>query len=122
MGCSKTIKEKELNIPKTIIDKLSDTIVRIELNKKISTGFFMKINKNHNFLLTSAHLISQNNIDSKITIKIFYEKDKKELEKELKLDCNKRFIKSFEDKGLDVTLIEIIPEDNIPEDKYLYPD
>ena len=50
-------------LPKKMIDKLSETIVRIELlvqlsKKKISTGFFMKINfqdKKKVFLLTCAH-------------------------------------------------------------------
>ena len=89
-------------LPKKMIDKLSETIVRIELlieltQKKISTGFFMKINfpeKKNNFLLTCAHSISQQNIDSKMTINIFYEKENKEVEKKIELDINKRFIKS----------------------------
>ena len=120
-------------LPKKMIDKLSETIVRIELlvesaKKKISTGFLMKINlqeKKNNFLLTCAHSISQQNIDSKMKIKIFYEKKNiknEEAENEIELDINKRFIKSYKNIGFDTTIIEIIPEDNIPEDKYLYPD
>ena len=38
----------------------------------------------------------------------------------IKLDKNKRIIKCY--KELDVTLIEILEEDNIPEEKYLSPD
>ena len=142
MGCFQTNLEKEQCLikgssptimSKKIVDKLSDTIVRIELGKKISTGFFMKIKldkKLHNFLLTCAHSIPQQNIDSKSTIKIFYEENKQgkkqETEKEIKLDSDIRFMKCFKnlnnEVNLDVTVIEIIPEDKIPEDKYLYPD
>ena len=142
MGCcgESSVKEQCLIkgssptiMPIKIVDKISDTIVRIELGKKISTGFFMKIQlekKMHNFLLTCAHSIPQKNIDSKSTIQIFYEENKKgkkqETEKQIKLDSEKRFMKSFKnlnnEVNLDVTIIEIIPEDSIPEDKYLYPD
>ena len=85
----------------------------------------MKINfheKNHNFLLTCAHSISKEDINSKITISIFYGRKKTEIEKKIKLDNNKRFIKCFIDDDIDTTIIEILPEDEIPENKYLYPD
>ena len=110
-------------MPEEMINKLSKSIARIEFENKISTGFFMKINivkKQYCFLLTCEHTISQDNIDSKITIKIYYGKKNKEVEREIKLDNEKRFIKSY--KKYDATLIEILPEDNIPDKKYLYPD
>lgn len=110
-------------MPEIMINKLSDTIVRIELGKKISTGFFMKINTQKriiNFLITCEHSIPQEDINSKQTIKIFYGKKNEETEKEIELDDNKRLMKSY--KKFDTTLIEIIEEDNIPENKYLYPD
>ena len=47
-------------VPGNIIDRLSETIVKIENGDLISTGFFMKINVqeiNRNFLLTCAHSI-----------------------------------------------------------------
>ena len=116
-GLSPTIMSEEM------IGKLSKSISRIEYDNKISTGFFMTINlqkKQYYFLLTCEHTISQDNIDSKITIKIYYGKKKKEEEREIDLDSEKRFMKSY--KEFDVTLIEILPEDNIPEKKYLYPD
>ena len=48
--------------------------------------------------------------------------EKKRNRKKIELDNNKRFIKCFIDDDIDVTIIEILPEDDIPEDKYLYPD
>ena len=128
---TKSTKEKDdsdnqINcIPKEIKEKLSQTITRIQIENKISTGFFMKMNiqgKIHYFLLTSAHSITKENINSKITISIFYGRKKTETEKKIELDNNKRFIKCFIDDDIDATIIEILPEDKIPENKYLYPD
>ena len=121
------VKATNIIVPGTIIDKLSENIVRIEINKIISTGFFMKIKFEEifrNFLLTCAHSITQEDINSKMTISIFYEEKEKEkeTEKKIELDDNKRFIKSFDQKNFDATIIEILPEDKIPENKYLYPD
>ena len=44
-------------VPELIASKLSESIVRIEFDNKISTGFLMKINikqKPHCFILTNA--------------------------------------------------------------------
>ena len=112
-------------IPGKLIEKLSESILRIEFENKISTGFFMKMNFQEitcNFLITCAHSITKENIDSKITISIFYGKAEKETEKKIELDNNKRFIKCFIDDDIDATIIEILPEDGIPENKYLFPD
>jgi V8-like Glu-specific endopeptidase len=146
MGCSSsssvnTVEEKNKKqnidieddsiVPKYIlVDKLCETIMRIENENKISTGFFIKINinkKKHNYIITSAYSITKEDIDSKITISFFYSDKKeteteKETEKQIELDNNKRFIKCFIDDDIDATIIEILPEDDIPEDKYLYPD
>ena len=110
-------------LPEIIIEKLSEAIIRIEFEIKISTGFFLKINIKGNlyyFLVTCAHSITKEDINSKMTISIFY--GKKETEKKMELDNNKRFIKCFIDDDIDATIIEILPEDNIPEEKYLCPD
>ena len=109
----------------TITNKLSDSIVRIEIGNKISTGFFMKINlqnKMRNFLMTCAHSIPQEDIDSKKTILFYYGKAKEEKKQVIELDCNKRFLKCFKKFDIEATLIEVLEKDKIPEEKYLYPD
>ena len=109
----------------TMTNKLSNSIVRIEIGNKISTGFFMKINlqnKMRNFLVTCAHSISQEDIDSKITILIYYGKMNEEKKQQIELDCNKRFLKCFKEFDIDATLIEVLTADKIPDEKYLYPD
>ena len=110
-------------IPEQIIDKLCQTTIRIKLGNKNFTGFFLKINieeKSHVLIITSAHSITKENINSKKTISIFY--GKQETETKIKLDDNKRLIKCFIDDDIDATIIEILPEDKIPGDKYMYPD
>ena len=110
-------------IPEQIIDKLCQTTIRIKLGNKNFTGFFLKINieeKSHVLIITSAHSITKENINSKKTISIFY--GKQETETRIKLDDNKRLIKCFIDDDIDAPIIEILPEDKIPGDKYMYPD
>ncbi len=112
------------SIPKSLSDKLCDAIVRVEIKSNIATGFFMKARikgiQNY-FLLTNYHVISQSDVDQKEDIIIYINESNSELKKIIKLDKNKRLIKCF-DKPKDVTLIEILKEDNINEDKYLIPD
>ena len=48
--------------------------------------------------------------------------EKKRNRKKIELDNNKRFIKCFIDDDIDATIIKILPEDDIPEKIYLYPD
>ena len=97
--------------------------MRIEINAKeniIGTGFFLKMHNNI-FLITCYHVISNDLINSKKEIVLYYGKKEKEEKRIIKLDKNLRFIKSFENP-IDITLIEIIDEDNIPKNKFLLPD
>ena len=59
--------------------------------------------------------------DSKALIPIYYGKKDNEIKKVIKLDIEKRFIKCF-DEPIDITAIEILKEDDIPESKFLFPD
>ena len=109
-------------IPKKVSDKLYNSIVKITINNNSGTGFLMKIkinSKQINFLLTCYHLISQNLIDSKEKLNIYYGEEDK-IEKIIKLDLTDRFIKCFEEK--DITIIEIIKSDHIQDTIFLYPD
>jgi V8-like Glu-specific endopeptidase len=112
-------------IPESKTDKLFNSIVKIKMrNGEQGTGFFMKIKiklNQVNFLLTCNHVIKQTNIDSKETIDIFYGKIREEINKKIKLDINDRLILTYV-PPIDITLIEIINSDDIPDDKYLLPD
>jgi len=112
-------------IPESASDVLYNSIVKIILNNGLQgTGFFMKITiegKQINCLLTCNHVINEKNIDSKETFDIYYGKITQEINKKIILDSNVRLIKTFE-SPIDITLIEIIEIDQIPNDKYLIPD
>ena len=112
-------------IPESASDIIYNSIVKIRINKTLfGTGFFMKIKTNEklkNFLLTCNHLINEQNIKSKDIIEISFGKINKENHFQIKLDINERKIITFK-PPIDITLIEILDLDNIPEDKYLFPD
>ena len=80
------------------------------------------------FLFTCHHLISKNDVNSKIAINFFYGKKDKEKKKTIILDRRERFIACFDysidncDSIIDATVIEIKRKDEIPEDKYLIAD
>jgi len=112
-------------IPEDISKILKKSTARIEFNekKKSSTGFFMKINikgENFNFILTCNHSITQEEIDSKLQITIYFGKKENEEKIVIILDDKKRLIKTYED--LDITLIQILKKDNIKEKRFLFPD
>ena len=89
----------------------------------ISSGFFIEIKlkmNNYKFLFTCDHSIPQEIIDSKTKISIYYGKKYEEIKKKIVLDTDQRFIKKI--KNLDVTIIELIEEDHILENRFLHPD
>jgi len=123
---------KEINtghadlIPESICDKLYNSITKISLKSgtATATGFFMKIKLNNKIkkcLFTCFHVISDQDIQNQIIIDIYFGKKVEESHRKIKLDKNKRFIKAYKEEE-DVTLIEIIDDDNISDGKYLNPD
>ena len=136
MGCceDKVINQRTVAgadpgiIPEEIIDVLSNSIARIEYKLDIddivfSTGFFIKFmmkQKLLHFFFTCQHSIEEKVIQSEIEISLFSGKIKNEKVSKIKLDKKTRFIMTYQ--NLDVTIIEILPQDNILEDKFLLPD
>ena len=121
------INERDTNhathISESASDKIYNSIVRIEKENEIGTGFFLKIKikeKIKYFLFTCFHVIKEEDIALKKTINIFYGKKDKEKKIEFKLDNSERFFSCYEEK--DVTAIEILEKDKIPEDKFLIAD
>jgi len=111
-------------ISETTTDALYNSIVRIENQNSIGTGFFLKKqikNKLKYFLITCHHIITKDDVNSKISINLYYGKKINEKKKKLILDNNKRFIACFGGEK-DVTVIEILKSDEIPEDKYIMAD
>ena len=131
--CIKT-KESLLKVSKfkdpnkaNIDPNLKKGVCKIETPKLFGSGFFMKykINEKYYYYLVSCeHVITTDLIQKKETIKILYDNDINNIELrmlDIKLDKNERYIKAFKDiMDLDITIIEIKSEDNIPENYFLF--
>ena len=73
----------------------------------------LKLNgKDINLLWTCNHVISNDDIKNRLTVNLYYGEKENEIEREITLDKNIRFIRTFKDE--DVTLVQIIEEDDIP--------
>ena len=102
--------------------QLSMSLCYIDNSLKLSTGFFVKIFKNGKYfyyLITNEHIINNELIKQKKTIKVYYGLGNKMKEKCLNPD--ERYFKDFRDINIDATIIEILPEDNIEIEYFLSP-
>ena len=116
-GVNEVDTKHAATIPESVTDKLFNSIVRIEIENDRGNGFFIEIKEiNAFFMFTNYHLINQTLVDSKAFISIYYGKKDNEIKKVIKLDKDERFIKCFEEP-IDITVIEILKEDEIPETK-----
>ena len=71
--------------------------------------------------MSNEHVIKNNIIpDNNNIIYIFYDNEFKCTN--IKLGNKKRYIKSFTDIGLDITIMEILDENNISKDYFLFPE
>ena len=109
--------KNNLNIP----NNLYKSIVNIKLSEtKNTVGFLMKIKKK-NYLFIINFILSEDYIKQNKPISIFYYKLNFLTSKNIFLNNSERIIKSFY-LGVPITLIKILKCDDIPEDRYLYPD
>ena len=105
---------------------LPKEICKIELETKkgseTSSGFILSFPIDLeliNCLITNDQTINNETINNNKIMNIIYEKNKFA---NIKLDKNKRYIKSFIDNRYDITVVEILDEDNIPKDYFLKPE
>ena len=126
-----------------ITKKLYNSCVKIKCGKAVFTGFLMQLKileKNYYFLITCEHCISEEDIILQKEIIIYYEDiNDKKIEKNIKLDTNRRFIKTIKnlnnnEENLNiiihrnyrkyyVTVIQIFNSDKVLNPKnYLEPD
>ena len=120
-------KNSPLERANNCFTRVSRSICKTEVgNKNQGTGFFIKLKANNNenykyFLMTCEHVIKReliHNENIEIEIEINYDSGFKKLR--IKLDRYERIIRTFEEI-IDLTLIEIIQDDNIGEDYFLEP-
>ena len=101
-----------------ILNKISNSICKINVPNTEGTGFLIEI-LNKKYLMSNEHVIEKDFIEKNGIIKLTFKED---TTKKIILDKNKRFIRDFTDKGIDVTIVEILEEDNIDLNNFLKPD
>ena len=121
---------KVSQIPLEKVDRstfnVSESICRVKIkteNERIeATGFLLAfwidLERFYCFV-TNEHIIKKELLNNNINI--YISNDSKILTY-INLNNNKRYMKSFTDIGLDITVVEILDEDNISKDYYLYPE
>ena len=102
--------------------KVCKSICKIKASSIRGSGFLIKLYKGNSplfCLMTNEHVITKDMIESKITIKIFYDNKYKSVV--IELNKKKRFIKDYLYLGIDAIIIEIIKEDEIKDEYFLLP-
>ena len=117
-------KQKDIIfIPKNIFS-VSRSICKINANEVKGSGFLIKFSEyeedNFYYLMTCEHVIKKELINQKAKINFSYDNGHKS--KEIILDKKKRIIKDFKDIDIDATLVQIIKDDNIDDEYFLFPD
>ena len=110
----------------TINKNVSKAICKIKIQVKseiiFGSGFLFKtfIDQEYFYcLITCEHVISNDIIlNNNNNINIYYDNQEKICN--LTLDQNKKYIKTFKDINLDITVIEILEKDNIPKEYFIY--
>ena len=116
-------KQEEIKDTQKIPDNislLSKSIAKISYQNELFSGFlikFFKESKDFFCLITTEEAISKNMIKEKDIIKLFYDNESKM--KTICLNSEERFIKNFKDIGINSTVIEILPGDEISKDYFL---
>ena len=109
----------------------SKSLCYIQIENTIATGFLIqlfKIDKKFFCLMTCEHVITREMIRKRKKIIFYYDSLGLEAKlREIVLNPNERFIQDFRnlknpEYDLDITVIEILPTDNIPNDYFLSPD
>ena len=108
---------------------VSKSICKIKIDSILGTikgtGFLLKFyidQERFYCLISNEHVIKNNIIKNNSNSNIYISYDNEYSYATIKLGNKKRYIKSFIDIGLDITIIEILDEDNIYKNFFLYPE
>ena len=97
-----------------------------DLERKFGTGFLLNFRIDQELfycLMSNEHVINKdilNNNNINNAIYIYYDNEFKIAN--INVDVKKRYIKSFIDFCLDITVVEILDKDNISKDYFLFPE
>ena len=110
-----------------IISKVIKSIWKIKIDTSFGTikgtGFLLAFwidQERFYCLVSNENVINKNLLNSDINIFISFDSEFRSAY--INLNNNKRYMKSFKDIDLDITIVEILDEDNISKDYYLYPE
>ena len=112
------IDRQVMNVSKSVC-KLK--IKTRENNFYLGTGFFLKFwidQECFYCLLSNEHLLLKEIIKDDTVVYIYYDNEYKV--SSIILDPQKRYIKTFNEDNLDITAVEILEEDNISKDYFLW--
>ena len=104
---------------------VSKSFCKITCQDIFGSGFLIKLYKNDKdffCLMTCGHVIENDKIEQRKKICFYYDSIAARL-KEIELNKKERYIINFSvlNKDIDVTVIEILPKDNIPPEFFLSP-
>ena len=126
----KIVSSSPLEKVDRIISKVSKSICKIqiktenELKIKKGSGFLLAFdieNKERFYcLISNEHVIKEELLNNDNDIYFSYDNEFRTAN--INLNNKERYMKSFKDMGLDITIIEILEEDNISKDYFLYPE
>ena len=119
---SKPFIDLKQDISKRLSKEICSVVIDAKERKNTGTGFILAFPVDLEWfycLVSNEHIISNDSINNNRVIYITYEEYKTA---SIKLDKNKRYIRSFIDKKLDITVVEILDEDNISKKNYLFPE
>ena len=115
-----TFIDLDPNTEKILSKKICRIVIETKKGRQIGTGLILAFPIDLEWfycLITNDHIINNESINNNNIINISYEK-----EVNIKLDKNKRYIKSYRDKNLDITVVQILEDDNISKECFLLPE
>ena len=106
---------------------VSKSICKIRIDTNFGSfggsGFFLKFLINGKFyywLVTNEHVITKEMINNKNTIQVYYNIENNNIN--IKLQQDERYIQTFKEYKVDITVIQIRSKDNIYKDYFLEPE
>ena len=123
----KIVSSSPLERVDRILSKVSKSICKIQIEtekgSKKGTGFLLAFNIEQEIfycLISNEHVIKEKYL--KENVEIYFSYDNEFRKAIINLNNEKRYMKSFKDMKLDITIVEILEEDNISKDYFLYPE
>ena len=120
----RTMQETPLSKIDPSIESISKSLCMIGIQASNYTGFLMQLLKDGQeffCLVTNGHIITDEMLNRGCEIRFYYDINNRK-NKTIYLKKDERYIKNFNDIKIDIIVIQILPEDNIEKEYFLFPD